>query len=201
MDFSGAQRGAHAEEYADAVISTMPHFSQLSPEAQDAERRALIREAEEAEVGCEVHFWRSADRVRQTHSLIPPESAPLFERRLRELLSPITTSNRFEELILTMKTTFPKIKPWLSWWERRPIASMIFPAKSSVDPELAAKAPSTTNPIEHQHSLLHHAVGKDQELLPGIEKLFLHVREMENKYNAIKGVLTLISKHAFNTEL
>ncbi|KAJ7680004.1 hypothetical protein B0H14DRAFT_2655499 [Mycena olivaceomarginata] len=63
---------------------------------------------------------------------------------------------------------------------------MIFPAKSSADPELAAKAPSTTNPIEHQHSLLHHAVGKDQELLPGIEKLFLHVREMENKYNAIK---------------
>ncbi|KAJ7309425.1 hypothetical protein DFH08DRAFT_823369 [Mycena albidolilacea] len=172
MDFPGAQRGHHAEEYADAVISTMPHFSQLSPEAQDAERRALIREAEEAEVGCEVHFWRSADRVRQTHSLIPPESAPLFER--------------FDELILTMKTTFPKIKPWLSWWERRPIASMIFPAKSSVDPKLAAKAPSTTNPIEHQHSLLHHAVGKDQELLPGIEKLFLHVREMENKYNAIK---------------
>ncbi|KAJ7607646.1 hypothetical protein DFH06DRAFT_1379863 [Mycena polygramma] len=49
MDFSGAQRGAHAEEYAEAVISTMPHFSQLSKEAQDTERRQLIIEAEQAE--------------------------------------------------------------------------------------------------------------------------------------------------------
>ncbi|KAJ7893655.1 hypothetical protein B0H14DRAFT_2559638 [Mycena olivaceomarginata] len=63
---------------------------------------------------------------------------------------------------------------------------MIFPAKSAVDPEVAAKVPSTSNPIEHQHSLLHHAVGKDQELVPGMEKIFLHVREMEKKYLAIK---------------
>ncbi|KAJ7768047.1 hypothetical protein B0H14DRAFT_3895019 [Mycena olivaceomarginata] len=175
MDFSGAQRGAHAEAYADAIISTMPHFSLLSQEAQDAERHQLVLEAEKGELGCHVHFWRSAD-----------QSAGTFEKSLRELLSPMTTSARFDEVVSMLKSTFPAIKHWLSWWERRPIASMIFPAKSSVDPALAAKAPSTTNPVEHQHSLLHHAVGKDQELIPGIEKLFLHVREMENKYNAIK---------------
>jgi hypothetical protein len=165
----------------------MPHFSQLSREAQDAERRQLIIEAEKGELGCHVHFWRSAEQVKKTHSLIPPESANMFERSLRELVAPVTTSERFDEIMLTLKTMFPPIKPWMSWWERRPIASMIFPAKSAIDPELAAKAPSTTNPIEHQHSLLHHAVGKDQELLPGIEWLYLHVREMENKYNAING--------------
>jgi hypothetical protein len=188
MDFSGAQRGAHAEAYADAIISTIPHFSQLSQAAQDAERKQLVLEAEKGELGCQVHFWRSADQVRKTHSLIPPESATIFEKILRELVSPVTTSERFDEALLLLKTTFPAIKHWISWWERRPIASMIFPAKSSVDPDLAAKAPSTTNPIEHQHSLLHHAVGKDQDLVPGIEKLYLHMREMENKYNAIKGM-------------
>ncbi|KAJ7268152.1 hypothetical protein B0H12DRAFT_1229783 [Mycena haematopus] len=174
MDFSGAQRGAHADEYADAIISTMPHFAQLSKEAQDAEHRHLIIEAEK-------------DQVKKTHALIPPESATIFEKNLRELIAPTTTSGRFDEIVLALKTAFPSIKAWLSWWERRPIASMIFPAKSSVDAELAAKAPSTTNPVEHGHSLLHHAVGKDQELFPGIEKLFLHVHEMENKYKAIEA--------------
>jgi hypothetical protein len=124
----------------------------------------------------------------------------VFERSLRELLSPHTTSEQFDEVISILKTTFPAIKHWLSWWERGPIASMIFPAKSSVDRELAAKAPSDTNPIEHQHSLLHHAVGKDQELVPGIEKLFLHMREMEHKYNAIKGASLHQYSRNFNVE-
>ncbi|KAJ7790523.1 hypothetical protein B0H13DRAFT_1936211 [Mycena leptocephala] len=111
----------------------------------------------------------------------------MFERGLRELLSPNTTSERFDAAILTLKAMFPAIRSWILWWERRPIASMIFPANSTVDPALAVKVPSTSNPIEHQHSLLHHAVGKDQDLIPRIEKLFLHVREMEKKYNAIKA--------------
>ncbi|KAJ7759113.1 hypothetical protein B0H16DRAFT_1313548 [Mycena metata] len=187
MDFSGAQRGAHAEEYADATISIIPGFGSLSRAAQAAERRALVLEAEQAEVGCEVHFWRSADHIKKTHSLVPPAHAATFEKSLRELLSRSTTSERFDTVILALKTQFPAIKNWLRWWERHSIASMIFPAKSSVDPAVAAKVPSTSNPIEHQHSLLHHAVGKDQELLPGIEKIFLHVREMEKKFEAIKG--------------
>ncbi|KAJ7654255.1 hypothetical protein B0H17DRAFT_387032 [Mycena rosella] len=147
MDFSGAQRGAHAEEYADAIISITPGFAGLSKEAQAAERRNLVIEAEEAEVGCEVHFWRSADHVKKTHSLVPPELANTFEKSLRELLSPKTTSERFDSVILTLKATFPAIKNWVGWWERRSIASMIFPAKSAVDPALAAKVPSTSNPL------------------------------------------------------
>ncbi|KAJ7107524.1 hypothetical protein C8R44DRAFT_744708 [Mycena epipterygia] len=187
MDFSAAQRGAHAEEYADAIISITPGFSLLSTAAQVAERRQLVVEAETAEVGCGLHFCRSGERIMKTHSLVPPVSAPIFSDALRELLSPITTSDRFDAVILTLKTTFPRTKDWISWWERRPIASMIFPAKSAVDREIAAQVPSTSNPIEHSHSLLHHAVGKDQELLPGIEKIYMHVREMEKKHSAIKA--------------
>ncbi|KAJ7179791.1 hypothetical protein C8R46DRAFT_887044 [Mycena filopes] len=187
MDFSGAQRGAHAEEYADAIISITPAFNSLSPAAQAAERRALVLEAEEVEVGCEVHFWRSADRIKKTHSLVPPALAETFEKSMRELLSRTTTPERFDDIILGLKAQFPAIKNWISWWERRSIASMIFPAKSAVDPAIAAKVPSTSNPIEHQHSLLHHAVGSDHELLPGIENIFLHVREMEKKFTAIKA--------------
>ncbi|KAJ7842638.1 hypothetical protein B0H14DRAFT_3456690 [Mycena olivaceomarginata] len=78
MDFSGAQRGAHAEEYADAVISTMPHFSQLSPEAQDAERRALIREVEEAETSRTFNEVVSTyTKALTIYSAIPPPSPGL----------------------------------------------------------------------------------------------------------------------------
>jgi hypothetical protein len=189
MDFSAAQRAAHAEEYADAIIAITPGFSQLSAEAQKAERKHLVREAEEGEVGCDTYFWRSADRIKKTHSVVPPNLTSTFENSLRELLTPRTTSDRFDEVVRMLKITFPAAKNWFAWWERGPIASMIFPAKSAVDPEVAAKVPSTSNPIEHQHSLLHHAVGKDQELVPGMEKIFLHVREMEKKYLAIKGGL------------
>jgi hypothetical protein len=52
---------------------------------------------------------------------------------------------------------------------------MIFPAKSAVDPEVAAQVPSTSNPIEHTLSLLHLTVGKDQKLLSRIEKIYMHV--------------------------
>ncbi|KAJ7604753.1 hypothetical protein B0H17DRAFT_66570 [Mycena rosella] len=103
MDFSGAQRGAHAEEYADAIISITPGFAGLSKEAQAAERRNLIIEAEEAEVGCEVHFWRYADHVKKTHSLVPPELSNTFEKSLRELLSPKTISERFDSVILALE--------------------------------------------------------------------------------------------------
>ncbi|KAJ7112759.1 hypothetical protein C8R43DRAFT_903545, partial [Mycena crocata] len=187
MDFSGAQRSAHAQEYAEAIISITPGFTSLSKEAQAAERCQLILEAEQAEVGCEVHFWCSADHIKKTHSLVPPHLAPFFEQCLCELISPKTTSERFDTVLLNLKTTFPEIKSWISWWERRPIASMIFPAKSAVDLVLAAKVPSTSNPVEHSHSLLHHAVGSNQELFPGIEKLWLHAREMQKKQEAIKA--------------
>ncbi|KAK7047011.1 hypothetical protein R3P38DRAFT_3423671 [Favolaschia claudopus] len=187
MDYSGAQRAAQAEEYADAIISISPNFSSLSPQAQLVERQQLVKEAEEAVVGCEVHFWRSADRISNTHSLVPPEMKHVFQEGVYELLSANTTTERFDQVVRDLKSTFPRTKNWFSWWERGPIAAMIFPVKRSVPPELVARVPSTTNPIEHQHSLLHHGVGKDQELAPGIEKLYLHVREMEKKSRAIKG--------------
>ncbi|KAJ7852710.1 hypothetical protein B0H13DRAFT_1904484 [Mycena leptocephala] len=126
-------RGAHAEEYADTVISTMSGFSSLSPEAQATERRQLVLEAEEA------------------------EDVP-----------------RHKKLAVMVGTTNYCVN--------------VFPAKRAMSAELAAKVPSNSNAIEHQHSLLHHAVGNDHDLQPGVEKIYLHVREMEKKHEAIKGL-------------
>ena len=64
---------------------------------------------------------------------------------------------------------------------------MIFPACSFVDPAVSEQVPSTSNPAEHQHLLIHHAVGVGQDLIPGAKKLFLHISEIESQHCAIKG--------------
>ncbi|KAJ7261600.1 hypothetical protein C8J57DRAFT_1634681 [Mycena rebaudengoi] len=137
MDFSGAQRGAHAEEYADAIISTMPLFAALSPEAQQAERRQLVLEAQKAVVGCDIHFWRSSTRIKKSQVLVPPTSTDTFEKHLREMLSPDTISDRFDDVVQMLKSTFPLVHNWVNWWLRPSIAPMIFPAKRTLDPELS----------------------------------------------------------------
>ncbi|KAJ7431676.1 hypothetical protein FB451DRAFT_1381426 [Mycena latifolia] len=187
MDFSSAQRAAHAEEYADAVISTIPGFSMLDKVAQDAQRKALVEEAQSAEVGCDLHFGRSATRIKKNGALVPRELVDTFDSGMRRLLSRNTTREEFDLTVATVKTTFPLIHGWVNWWLRPAIASMIFPALSFVDPDLAAKVPSTTNAIEHQHSLLHHATGNDKDLVPGAESIWLHVRELEKQFEAIKA--------------
>jgi hypothetical protein len=187
MDFSAAQRAAHAEEYADAIIGTMPAFSQLDRAAQDLQRKLLVEEAQAAQVGCDLHFARSAVRVKKNGALVPPELVDTFDGAIRRMLSKSTTREGFAETVTMLKTTFPRIVGWVNWWLRPAIASMIFPALSVVDPELADKVPSTTNAIEHQHSLLHHATGTDMDLVQGAENIWLHVRELEKQYDAIKG--------------
>jgi inorganic triphosphatase YgiF len=187
MDFSASQRSAHAEEFADAVIEITPGFQALTKASQEIERNAYLKEAREAEVGCEVHFRRSAKRLKTNGSLIPREHIETFNDLLHTLLSQHSSRQDFDDAINTLRSTFPKINGWLSWWLRPAFASMIFPACSFVDPAVAEQVPSTSNPAKHQHSLLHHAVGVDQDLIPGTKKLFLHVSEVESQYRAIKG--------------
>lgn len=76
---------------------------------------------------------------------------------------------------------------WLSWWLRPTLRSLIFPAYSSLDPEIAIQVPRTSNAAEHSHSLLHNAVGTDQDLIPGIKRIHLHVKELEAQYSSIHG--------------
>lgn len=190
MDFSAAQR--KAEEYADTLISLVPAFSSLSKEAQVIERRRYFDEAEEAQSGCVTHFFRSGTRLKRNEAVIPADRVDAFDNYIRQLLSASTTEVGFDNIIITLKAELPRITDWLSWWLRPAIASMIFPAKSSMDPILAGKIPSSSNPIEHQHSLLHHAAGSDHDLQKGIHYIFLHVQEMEAQYNSIKGIQPLL---------
>ncbi|KAF8169648.1 hypothetical protein BJ912DRAFT_861971, partial [Pholiota molesta] len=186
FDFSAAQRSAHAEEYAEALISMLPGYSRLTKASQAIERDSFLQQALEVERGCSFHFWESAERIKSNGALIPQEKAYEFNRYLCILVDEGTTHDEFDKTIDLLHSNFPRIHNWLSWWLRPTYRSMIFPAYSMLDPDIAAQVPKTSNPAEHSHSLLHNAVGTDQDLIPGIRKLFLHVKQLESQFNAIK---------------
>jgi hypothetical protein len=71
--------------------------------------------------------------------------------------------------------------------------NMVFPAMSTVDPAIRAQAPRTTNAAEASHSHIHHALGSHNDLLEGITKTHLYVKDMERKYNTIMGKFKLSS--------
>ncbi|KAF8965742.1 hypothetical protein BDZ97DRAFT_1918031 [Flammula alnicola] len=188
FDFSAAQRSAHAAEYAEAVITTTPGFYNLTKASQENEHAAYLEQALQAERGCSFHFWQSAERITSNSALVPSAKAKAaeFNLHLRILEDKATSRAEFDKTIVTLNSEYPNIVNWLSWWLRPTFRSLIFPAYSSLDPSIAIQVPRTSNPAEHSHSLLHHSVGSDQDLIPGIKKLFLHVKELESQYNSIK---------------
>lgn len=70
MDFSAAQRAAHAEEYAETMMSL--HESRLVADAYATQRQAYVDQAGQFLQHCEMHFWWSATRVGKNGSLVEP---------------------------------------------------------------------------------------------------------------------------------
>lgn len=186
MDFSTAQLKAHSEEYA-ALLMT--RLTGLAPEAAKAQYNHYLKEANDFQLGCEVHFFRSGKRLQQNGALIPRENRDQFMEYLYMMTGKSTTRESFEATVGRLLLEFPRIVGWLEWWLRPGIASMIFPAKSNVDPHLAQKVPSTSNPVEGQHSNLHSAMGVNHDALSGAHKLYLYVKQREAHFQAITGKL------------
>ncbi len=166
-------------------------WAMLSEEGRTAEYNARLKDASEVQQGCHVHFQRSAMRLKKDKSIIPPELLDTFEVCLHTLLSPETSLDQFRETMNTLRTQFPPLlKGWIAWYEQPQVALMIFPAcRKNPDDFRLSEIPRTSNPIEVQHSLLHHSTGKDYDLIPGIEALFRHSRQIETQYRSVQGAL------------
>ncbi|EPQ53046.1 hypothetical protein GLOTRDRAFT_122355 [Gloeophyllum trabeum ATCC 11539] len=175
MDFSTSQRGAHAHEYVNTMTGLNATFQELSPEAQKAEQEHLFQEASEYEKGCERHFLNSGSRMKKISAAIAPDKVETFDRCIHTMLSSSTTAVEFDDTVHELRETFPRITKWLDWWLRPSVAKMIFPVRRVMASELSSEMPATSNPVETQHFLLHHATGSDQDMIPGIEKIYKHV--------------------------
>lgn len=191
MDFSLAQRNAHAEEYADLMTSLIPSFDRLSPETQSSERKNFVEKAMEAQGGCRTHWQRSVLRVRDTAALVPKSMHPIFDRLTRRLISESTSLSEYHEAWREIRTLFPNLEGWSDWWMKPAPSSMLFPACQRGDRSVRSEVPKTSNPVESRHSLLHRSAGTDFDAIPGIEGIVLNVRELESRYNAIQGKTSL----------
>lgn len=187
MDFSAAQRKAFVEEYTDLCMSLLPIIEHMSEETQTETRMSLRKEAESFAVGCHVHWQRSIMRLTRNGALVPRSLVASFEHLTRDLSSEGTTPEAFDRIVVELRERFPAVTRWLDWWLQPWVASMIFPAKSSVDPSLRDHIPRTSNPVEGKHSLLHRASGTGKALIPGLEGIILYVSEIEAMYNAVLG--------------
>ncbi|KAH6913743.1 hypothetical protein BKA70DRAFT_1518446 [Coprinopsis sp. MPI-PUGE-AT-0042] len=186
MDFSQAQQNAHAEAYVCARVKHFGDaFKHLSPTVQEAQQKAWRDEALEAQRGCRVHFTRSALRIESTHALVKPEDQQKF-RGLTYRLLDTDDETRFKESCDELLRCFPTIDAWLRWWLQPKIACMAFRSKSKMAEDIRSMVPETSNPVEHQHSLLNHAVGTQNDLFEGIGKLFKHINELEAQHRAVR---------------
>lgn len=187
MDFSAAQRKAFVDEYTDLCMSLITGLDRMSEETQTEARQNIRREAEEFAVGCKIHWQRSIIRLTRNGALVPRSLVSSFEHLTRVLSSDDTSLEAFDQAVIELREGFPAVARWLDWWLQPWVASMIFPAKSSVDPSLRDHIPRTSNPVEAKHSVLHRASGTDKALIPGLEGIFLYVNEIEALYNAVLG--------------
>ncbi|KAH6906610.1 hypothetical protein BKA70DRAFT_1401368 [Coprinopsis sp. MPI-PUGE-AT-0042] len=186
VDFSAAQREAFILEYVAACITMMgSQWDRLSSGAKAAEKERFREDAEKALQGCEAHFRRSALRIEKQAFIIPPERKAEFKAFVEKVLCDIVVSE-FQRLVEDLQQQFPKTKNWITWWLRPAFSKMIFPACKTMDPDVETQIPKTSNPIEGQHHLLHHGVGTDHELIPGIERLCDFCHEFELRFDAIQ---------------
>lgn len=88
-----------------------------------------------------------------------------------------------------LEREFPACDTWLTWWSQPWVASMAFPAKSKVSRQLREQVPSTSNPIEHQHSLLNQACGSKHDLVAGVLALLKHIQERAALYYVCESEL------------
>ena len=193
MDFSQAQRSAHATEFMEAItVQLGPAFHSLPERAREATRTELLADASKYQQGCLTHFQRSVMRLKADKSLVPPILADTFQTCIDTLIS-TTSREEFDAAINTLSSDpFPTIlRGWITWWQRPHIAAMIFPSFQTCDEDEGedfrhSEVPRTSNPIETQHSLLHHATGKAYDLIPGVEALYAHMRQLRTQYDAAK---------------
>ena len=192
FDFSQAQRAAHEEEFADTVLKTRLGWTSFSEAAQATERNELRLKAREFQRGCWTHFRSAVRRIKQNTALVPPNRLALFESLIDEIATATMEPQQFDELITRFHTSFQHLGNWISWWTRPSIAAMIFPSRMKMSAELVEQLPRTSNPVETQHSLLHHGSGKNHDALKGLEMIHMHVEGLRRQYEGIASKYIII---------
>ena len=145
----------------------------------------LRAEARKFQKGCWTHFRASVRRIKQNGQLVPRNRIGQIEALVDKLSLENMEPSDFDATVAEFYAAFEDLGDWISWWLRPSIAGMIFPSKKIMSDELSDKLPRTSNPVETQHSLLHHGAGKNHDSLRGFDAIHLHAEAMRRSYEAI----------------
>ena len=77
----------------------------------------------------------------------------------------------FKDGIRELAVTYPDVAPWLSWWVRDEVASMLFTSQRRMEPAIWDSIPDTTNAEEAMHWKLYASIGRDHSLMEGIRSI------------------------------
>lgn len=112
--------------------------------------------------------------------------AGVFQRRAYALLDQ-PNAQAFQKRAQKLIKMFPKIKPWLLWWTRDAHASMLFTSERTMEPVLWDSLPDSTNAEEAMHHKIYSAVGRDHNLISGINGLEAFARHYEQLITGAAG--------------
>jgi hypothetical protein len=135
--------------------------------------------------GCQQHFRSSITRVARIAAIIPIEKQNEFSSLAKSLVK--VNFESFEKIVSEIKCNFPKLNPWIDWWLRPEHAVMLFKSHREMGNSLWNSLPDTTNPEEALHFSMYSAMGKHQNFLVGLEKIYKWVEDLSKKYNAVLG--------------
>ncbi|CAH1768084.1 9562_t:CDS:2, partial [Entrophospora sp. SA101] len=110
----------------------------------------LEKEAKSLLKGCQEHFQQSITRIARNHVIISHDSSANFVSTVMKLLD-ICEKEKFDDNVKLIKKNWPDSNTWLEWWIYTDAGKILFPALSSMNPDLAASLPNSTNAQESMH--------------------------------------------------
>ena len=177
MDFSQAERGGFIRAFIEFWMARSDNTRT---------RQELQVAAEHLLKGCREHFRANVTRISRISGIIPPEKAEEFVRRALSLLD-APDSREFVQQAELLVRDFPLILPWMGWWMRPSIASMLFESERKMDIDVWESMPADNNAEESMHWRLYQACGRDHELIEGLYALARVADHFKQQYEHAQG--------------
>lgn len=101
------------------------------------------------------------------------------------VLRTTTDAETFSNAWDSLRTMLPNLIPWLEWWIRPEISTMIFPFSSKMKTDLTAHNTRTTNATESYHNRFYQLFGKTtkRSIAEGLENLIHLMQKGETDMN------------------
>jgi len=180
MDFSVAQRNAHAQALQAAVTVNNPDVTHRT--VQDISANSIR--------GCEFHFMNAVTKVARTRLSVDAEQEDQFRNRCRNLIT-VEPIRLVDEVARFLKD-FPNVAGWLSWWLREGTRQMLFSHGDDVERSTWLRIANTNNRAESMNSFFKRGSPQEKlQFVAGLEAVIRILRFIEASVQAKRDGMSL----------